>query len=128
MSVLDLFFPRQVKCIFCSRETSEFGICDECYKTLPFMVKTICHVCGGKLIGKGKVCIECKGRSFEFDRCFAVLSYEGDVQQKIISFKQNGNKYIGETFAWLIERKFNELLLDVDLIIPVPISEQRYKE
>ena len=128
MSIIDLFFPRQVKCIFCSSETKEFGICDKCYESLPFLTSPICHNCGGKLIGKGKVCIECKGRHFDFDRSFAVLSYEGDVQDKIISFKQNGNKYIGETFAWLIDRKFHELYLDIDIIIPVPISEERTKE
>lgn len=128
MGIIDLFFPRQVKCMFCKSETGEFGICDKCLEILPMIEEPSCNKCGGRLIGDGSVCIECKGRKLDYDRCFCVLSYEEDVKQKIISFKQNGIKHIGETFAWLIERKFNELNLNVDMIIPVPINDNRLKE
>lgn len=128
MSIIDLFFPRQVKCMFCGRETGEFGICDDCYANLPFINPPHCSKCGGTKTSGGRVCIECKGRELNFHKNFAILHYVDDVQKKIISFKQNGNKYIGEAFAWLIARAFSQLDINIDVVIPIPIHERRLKE
>jgi ComF family protein len=130
MSIIDLFFPRGVKCVFCGRETEEFGICNNCIDKIEFVEEPCCIRCGGKVKGKTKVCIECKGRDFEFERNYSVLIYDGDVRDKIIAFKQSGHKYIGEAFSWLIERKFKDLgLMDkIDFIIPMPINDRRRKE
>lgn len=127
MDALDLFFPRQVKCIFCKRETRVFGICDECYKALPFIEGLICHRCGGMMIGKGNACVECKNRHSAIDRNYAVLEYDDIVKAKVISFKQGRVRYIGETFAHLIQEKYEDILDNIDVIIPVPISESRLK-
>lgn len=127
MNPLDLFFPRQVKCIFCGRETKIFGICDECYNLLPIITGSTCIKCGVRMVGKGKACVECKNRQTALDRNYAVLEYKDDIQSKIIAFKQGGVKHIGETFAFLIYNKFKEIDENIDLIIPVPISEERKK-
>jgi len=130
MSVLDLFFPRGVKCIFCGCETKVFGICDDCYNNLPIIDSYTCYKCGGRVLKNNKVCIECKNVNFDYDRCFAVLSYENDVQSKILSFKQSGYKYIGYAFAKLIADKYKDCSLDkvVDIIVPMPINDIRLKE
>lgn len=125
MNLIDLFMPRQVKCIFCNRETPKFGICGDCYEHLPMITSPSCEICGGRLTGKGKVCIECKNRQMNFEKCYCVLEYSGDIKTKIISFKQNGVKHIGETFAFLMEDKFSSINESVDIIIPVPINEAR---
>ena len=125
---MDLFFPKQIKCMFCGRETKEFGICEECIKLLPYVPEPTCLKCGGRKTGEGDVCIECKDKTLNFERCYCVFEYKDMIQDKIISFKQAGYKYIGETFAWLISKKLQEVNLDLDLIIPVPISDERRKE
>lgn len=127
MFALDLFFPRQVKCIFCGRETKEYGICDSCYENLPFILPPTCHRCGGRMIGKGIVCVECKGRQSTLDRCYSILEYTDEIAKKINTFKQAGVKHIGETFAFLIDEKLQDIEGDIDIIIPVPISESRRK-
>jgi len=127
MKIIDLFFPRQVKCVFCGKETREFGICDECYSHLPFIMSAVCDKCGGRNSGKGKVCGECKNRHLIFKKCYSVLDNTANIREKIISFKQSGNKYLGETFAHLIENKYNEINEEIDLIIPMPISADRLK-
>lgn len=128
MSIIDLFFPTQIKCIFCGKETSEFGICEECYSKLPFIEGKTCKICGTEIKGRSSTCIECKDREYSFDTNHAILHYIGEVQQKIIAFKQGGKKYYGEDFALLIERKYNELLEEIDIIVPVPINDNRLKE
>ena len=128
MDIIDLFFPRQVKCIFCGRETKEYGICEDCYDHLPFVEPPYCVKCGGHVIGKGHVCVECKKKETEIDSCYSVLYDIDDVAKKIVSFKQSGAKYLGESFAYLIEDKFKQINERIDMIIPVPISERRLKE
>ena len=130
MSILDLFFPTQVKCVFCNAETPKFGICKKCYEALPFIKQPVCHKCGGERLSKDLVCIECKNRHFDFESCFSIFYYKDEIQKKIVSFKQGGNKYIGYAFAWIIDEKYNELGLNeiIDVIIPVPINENRLKE
>lgn len=125
---LDLIFPSEVKCIFCGGETKDYGICEECYATLPFISGDTCHHCGGRIIGQGNSCIECKNKKFYIDHGYAILDYAGDISQKIASFKEKGSKYIGYAFAHLIEEKYNEMNEDVDIIVPVPIGEKRLKE
>ncbi|MGN0961288.1 MAG: ComF family protein [Christensenellales bacterium] len=127
MYAIDLFFPRQVKCIFCGKETKVFGICDDCYKLLPLIKNPTCHKCGGRMMAKGKVCVECKNRTTALDRCYSTLEYTNEIQRKIISFKQNSVKHIGETFSYLISDKFDEIEENIDIIIPVPIGKNRLK-
>ena len=128
MSVLDLFFPTGVKCIFCGEETTSFGICSACYGSLPFIKGKTCSRCGGNLHGQGSICYECAGRELLFEKCYCILEYLGDVQSKIISFKQASKKFIGFAFAELVHKKYIEIGEDVDVIIPVPVSDVRRKE
>ena len=90
MSILDLFFPRQVKCIFCGKETNKFGICDDCNQFLPYIKGDTCKICGGEKTGKGKVCVECKNRNYNFDRCYTVFNYVDDIAKQILSFDFSG--------------------------------------
>lgn len=124
---LDLLFPRQVKCIFCNHETSRFGICDNCLEILPKISGKTCFHCGGRMIGGGDSCVECKNKKFYFERCFSVLEYDGEVRNQMSSFKESGRRHIGEAFAHLIEAKFLETNENVDIIIPVPIGADRLK-
>jgi ComF family protein len=126
--ILDLFFPKDYKCIFCGRETKRCGICEECYKTLPFIGGKVCSICGTGNPNHSNVCIECKGREFSFKRNISICDYDGELRTKIVSFKQEGNKHIGRAFAWLVADKIAEMGIDVDYIIPMPISIERFKE
>ena len=130
MSIIDLLFPSQVKCLNCGVEVDKLALCDNCIKYLTIIPAPSCDICGGELSGKGKVCIECKGRDFKFKKNYSIFLYTDMVRNKIIDFKQNGHKAIGEMFAYFIEEKCNEILSknNIDIIIPVPISDERFKE
>lgn len=129
MGVIDLFFPRQVKCVTCGDEVDKFGICENCVKFLTLIPLPTCDICSGESFGKGKVCFECKGKHFSFVKNYSIFSYVEEVKDKIINFKQNGNKAIGEMFAYFIADKYEKIFkeIDIDIIIPVPISEARLK-
>lgn len=129
MSIVDLLFPSNIKCVTCGDETNKIGICEECLKYLTLVPSPSCEICGGENFGSGKVCIECKGRNFIFERNFAVFSYIGDVRNKIIDFKQNSHKAIGEMFSYFILNEYENILrnINIDVIVPIPISAERLK-
>lgn len=128
MGISELFFPKQYKCIFCGCETGNYAICDKCNASLPYISEPICEKCGGHKSGAGDVCIECKDKNLYYEKCYCVFDYIDDVQSKIIAFKQGGYKHIGETFAYVINDKFQTIDNKIDIIIPIPISKERLKE
>ena len=129
MGIVDLFLPRQVKCVVCGDEVDKFGICEKCSRLLTLIPAPTCEICGGENSGKGKVCFECKGRHFNFEKNYSIFSYVNNVRDMVVNFKQNGNKAIGEMFAYFIADKYDEIISkhNVNLIIPVPISDGRLK-
>lgn len=129
MSIIDLMFPRQIKCIDCGCETNKFGICDECISRFHFIKGKTCEICGHGINENSNVCYECKGREYSFDKNFAIFYYEDDVRTKINLLKQSRIKSIGEMFAYFVADKYEELIkeFDIDMIIPVPIGKEREK-
>ena len=126
--ITDLFFPQGVKCFVCGIETSDLGICDSCYAKLPFIKGNICQKCGGEKLGSGKVCLDCKGRDYYFHKNYSIFHYEDNMQKYILSFKNGGRKYLGETFSKFIKNYLRHIKLEFDIIIPVPIHKNRIKE
>ena len=73
MSIIDLLFPSQVKCLNCGIEVDKLALCDNCIKYLTIIPSPSCDICGGELSGKGKVCVECKGRDFNFKKNYSIF-------------------------------------------------------
>ena len=127
MRISDVFFPSNFKCMFCGVEVQGVGICDNCNNKLPYISERKCVKCGGEVGGDGKVCIECKKWERLFNRCFCIFNYVDEVQNKILQFKNAGAKYLGYDFAQIIDKKFRDLDIEYDIIIPMPISKERMK-
>lgn len=129
--LLDIFYPRHIKCIFCSGELNENAdkdTCENCADKLPF-IYSACPKCGNVMNnGETGVCFECKTKNYEFEQAVAVFEYSGKVANAIHDFKYNGNKpnyepigeYMCETLAsWGIEP---------DLITYVPMTKTKQKQ
>lgn len=128
MRISEIFFPSNIKCVFCGTEVSgEIAVCEKCYKTLPFIRGKSCLKCGGHVLEED-VCIDCAKNEHEFVRNFAVFDYDGVLRDKILSFKQAGRKHIGYALSWFVYEKFMSLGIDFDAVIPMPISKERRKE
>lgn len=128
MRISEIFFPSNIKCVFCGTEVSgEIAVCEKCYKDLPFIKGKSCLKCGGHVVEED-VCIDCAKNEHEFVRNFAVFDYDGVLRDKILSFKQAGRKHIGYTLSWFVYEKFMSLGIDFDAVIPMPISKERGKE
>ena len=128
MGLLEYIFPQSIKCIFCGREVGLYAICDECKRALPFIPEDACVKCGGRVSGMENICIDCKAEDRAFEKCFCILDYDGDVRNKILKFKSKKYKNIGNAFAHLIYEKFEKINIPFDIIIPVPIHENRKRQ
>ena len=127
MRISDILMPQTVKCIFCGREDNSIGICEKCYKELPFIHGRTCNKCGGHVKMDEIICLQCRNYEHIFNTNYSILDYDGIIKDKIIEFKQSRFKDIGSAFAHIMLDYFEKLKLDIDLIIPVPIHENRLK-
>jgi len=127
MKILDVIFPQAIKCFICKREIDDYGVCDYCYPHLPFVGGKLCTKCGGEMTGNGDICEECKNEKFYFTKNYAVFNYIDDIQKVILSFKKD-NKYLGGYFSDIIRNYILKNKIKFDLIIPMPIHENRRKQ
>lgn len=128
MKVIDIFFPSNIKCIFCGDEDYKHGICDKCLENLPYIKGRTCVKCGGHVLKDEIICHECEKNEHAFHSSYALFDYDGDIKIKINQFKQSGAKYLGHTFAHMLSDFYEKLDMKVDLILPMPIHPNRLKE
>lgn len=127
MKLIDIFFPSNIKCIFCGDEDYKSGICDKCLNNLPYIKGRTCVKCGGHVLKDEIMCRECEKNEHAFFSSYALFDYDGDIKLKINQFKQ-GEKYLGHTFAHLMSDFYEKLDVKVDLILPMPIHPNRLIE
>lgn len=127
MNLLEILFPQNLKCIFCGKEDGGFGICDRCMEKLPFIKGPTCKKCGVS-ISSGDVCIECKDSKHKFERVYSIFDYSGRVRNSILKIKQNGLKYLANPFSYIMFKYFENIKVPFEVIIPMPIHENRLKE
>jgi len=121
--LLNLIFPP--KCGFCGDITmTEHFICNNCYNLSTQKYIDRCEFCG-KIAYSG-ICSECKNKDIYYDKLIFCSEYTEEFRKKIHLYKFSDKKHYYHFFCELIyERVKNK---KYDLIIPVPISKERYKE
>lgn len=129
--ILDFFFPRHVKCIFCGDELNEnarFDSCEKCKQNLPFITLS-CPRCGGS-VGQNNsgVCMDCKRNNYDFDFARAVFDYEGRVLSAIHKFKFRGQKFLAEPLGNFLCEKLAVWGINPDIVTYVPMHPKREKE
>lgn len=133
--LLDFIYPK--KCIFCG-EAVPFGyngtcVCNSCRKNIPYIKENTCRKCGieNKTRPGFDYCERCLNTIFSFRRAYAVFNYK-DTEKAIKKFKYDKVKYLGLGFALLmkdyIDNVNSEVIDNIDLIVPVPISEAKKAE
>ena len=111
-------------------------------KCLNYVYPNLCGICGKRIIYNRFTCEICTSilkcyrerriKSYDediyYDYMLNLYEYRGIIKKQICKFKFNNEKYIGKTFSKLLADRIFELDLRFDIIVPVPISMNRYKE
>jgi ComF family protein len=121
---LDLIFPPM--CGGCGKSGERW--CNYCQQTLLPLPKPICDVCGEPQKTTG-ICKEClKSRPpYKALRSWAV--FKDPIRGALHKLKYRRDLGLGETLAWpLAEYVETTLGWDFEMVVPVPLSQQRFSE
>ncbi|MCA9383226.1 ComF family protein [Candidatus Dojkabacteria bacterium] len=128
-TVLKSIFPELVEfilprfCLLC--DTKGDDICDECVQTkLRFSKEHKCHVCHKKLSGQEYLHSNCS-RYSKLDGVFIVVDYNEAAKKILYEIKFEYHYKYADKVALLMKTKFNQLALDIDFVIPVPLHRNK---
>ncbi|QUH24931.1 ComF family protein [Serpentinicella alkaliphila] len=111
--LLDLIYPRNVKCIVCGEElvgSDIFDICKVCYSKIEFVYG-----------------YEDSLDFLSFERIYAVAIYKDVVKKMIYNLKYYDKVYIAKTIAELMKEKLIEYNVEFDVIVAVPLHFTKEK-
>jgi ComF family protein len=122
--------PRCLKCglVVASQSGSHGALCPGCWQALSFLGPPCCACCGQPFdfeLGPGALCGACTQAAPAFDRARAVMRYDEASRDLILAFKHADRTSLTPAFAAWLKRAGEELLAEVDLIVPVPLHWSR---
>ncbi len=129
--LMELLFPSNLKCFICNRDmpAGENKLyCDDCALNAPFNKNHRCKVCDTEISGDSEVCDFCQSHHRAFNKAVAPMKYEGNVKNLILKFKNDNAKYLAPKMANLMAERISEEMLDVDVIVPIPLSVKSLKK
>ena len=111
MDFLNFLFP--IKCGICNKISKE-AICNNCLNNLYKIEKT--------KIANVKNCY--------YNKQLYIFDYKGIIRTKIIQYKFRDKAYLYKFFVQIMlkNKKIYRFIKSYDIIIPVSISKQRFKE
>ncbi|OON95696.1 MAG: hypothetical protein ATN36_00900 [Epulopiscium sp. Nele67-Bin005] len=129
-----IFFP--LKCIACQSliskkyipyTQSEF-ICKNCYMLLEQPNK--CKRCSKLIVSEKGVCLTCKDVYSDITQIRSLYPYSYPIKQSIARWKYNGVRKYAKGYAELLAQsyKYDPLEIEIDGVIPVPVSKKRFAE
>ncbi len=106
-------------------------ICAECEEEFSYVQEPYCLCCGKEIAQEEKeYCATCQGKTFAFDSCVALMSYDQLAADSLAKFKYGARPEYANFYARaLIERRGDDLRrMNPQLIVPVPVHASRLRE
>lgn len=111
-------------CLLCDERAPARGICEACWRELPWLSGPGCATCAHPLATPG-VCGRCLAEPPHFDRVIAATRYGFPVDGLIQACKYGGRLATVRVLAAMLDHRRPE---HADLIVPMPLSAQRLCE
>ncbi len=128
--LLDIFFPRHVKCIFCGGELNERAhndCCEKCLTNLPF-IKNFCARCGEPMSDySAGVCLRCKRKNYDFVCARSVFEYTNKIVACVHKYKYSGQKFLCEPMAAFLTEYLARWDISPDIVTSVPMFKKKEK-
>ena len=117
------------RCIVCGRDVfDDTGFCPQCAKLVVYNNGTTCKRCGVGIDGAEGYCGNCAFDKIYFDRAYSVFSYEGAVQQAILSMKFNNLGTYAKVFAKYLVFMAHKVGLNYDIVTFAPMSTKSFRK
>lgn len=122
-AVLDFALPP--KCLSCKSVVDKHGnLCSECWKTVGFIGKHKCHICGLPFefdMGEKALCQACEAKKPKFNQAVAFCKYEGVARKMVIALKFSDGVHLAPHMAKMMLGADGGLIAKADIIAPVPL-------
>lgn len=126
-AALDVMLPPQ--CLACDALVSEPGtLCHSCWEGATFLSAPLCAACGTPFEfdhGPDALCGACLRDLPVIDRVRAVFAYNDVSRELAIGLKHRDRTHAAPALGGWLARAGRELLLDADLVAPVPLHRGR---
>ena len=127
----DLILP--ARCAKCGAYIQgDIGLCATCFSKLNFIEQPFCYCCGfpfeladGMETDQNFLCGACLKKRPFFQKARSALCYDHQSRDMILSFKHADHTELAPFFGFLLYRIGQDLLSQVDLVIPVPLHRKR---
>ena len=130
--LINTFYPKHIKCIYCGNEISNknvYDMCETCSHTLPYISSNFCNRCGLQFEKDGTgICLNCKSSNFNFTLARSSLNFDANVVNAIHKFKYAKYRFLAQPFAHLLHNTLLKQDWKIDIICYVPLFEKREKE
>ena len=100
-------------------------VCESCWRSVLPITPPVCDRCGDSTPRSDGCCANCAGRSSVVTRARAIGEYEGTLREIIHALKYSGRVSLARPLAEQMRRRGQELLEDVDCVVPVPLHWRR---
>lgn len=129
-------YPGELYCISCGKAidwSRPYSLCDDCMKEIRWTGGRLCRKCGKMLSpsNPGSICFNCRSTKHSFDQGYSCSEYEVHDRTLVYPLKYDNKpgiaRVIGEIMAdrMLSEFTKEELADKYDLLVPIPISDER---
>jgi predicted amidophosphoribosyltransferase len=120
---LDVLFP--VHCAGCQR--SGYVLCPSCIAQIQPLPSPFCQQ-GGTPLFPGSICKSCQYHPLKLSGQRAVSSYQEPLRTCIHALKYYGNTRLREPLGLLLARAYSHYGMQADIMIPVPLHEERQRQ
>lgn len=129
---LENLFPSKFSCFNCGEEISnqsnDFCLCKSCFNKIK-PIEFACKKCGEKLNSFTDYCLNCKESKRHFDKVVSVTIFDFVAKNLVYKLKYGNARYLADIIVKFMAEKFKEEnFKNIDLILPIPLSEKRKKE
>jgi competence protein ComFC len=109
------------KCLLCSSNISNRGLCSICFKKINFIDDFCCKICGRKAVHEDFECVNCVFGKRDYELARSLIVFDSVSKKIIHTFKYNDNFGLAKLFANMANARYSEIFKVVDCVVPVPM-------
>lgn len=122
--VLDWIYPPV--CASCGEPG--YRLCPDCYEKIQFLQGNKCQICGRIINETATQCVTCQTEPPPYDGFRSLGFYEGVIRDCVHALKYENNQSLGDFFSQMLVSLISKENWQLDMVTPVPLSAQRYRE
>ncbi len=125
--ILDLFLPAQ--CVLTGKIVmGALGLSKDIFSSIHFISEPRCKKCAAPLKFSLEACKGCVDDQFYFHSACSVFEYNEDSKALLLQYKHGDRLNLTPLFSKWMYSSGREMLLDADIVIPVPLHTSRLRK